>query len=306
MSKSPSPALPVQPLVPLPPGTTFVAHMKQDSRKRIFVCRHQDQTVVARLCGGHFMDSAMKHIAPEGDSLNHRNVLKFIGMFPAPGPFTWELCAYAPNGDLEQFIGNRDLTLARRYEICSDVGEGLAYLHAKHIVHFDVKPENLVIMQDNRVCICDFDSARPVNTDIRRFNGTLAYAAPEVRNGLKRHYMGLAAPPRMIPAMDIWSFGVTIWELFSNQSAYDFRRSSSQDARSVNAQFMDRRLLRPPEPALDNVDAQGIVSAATKSNPEDRLTATQLATSCMELRRALPTPRATGHRPQTAQDDAVG
>ena len=88
--------------------------------------------------------------------------------------------------------------------IMSEICEGLAYCHSKKIAHKDLKPKNIVIM-NNIAKICDFGIARIIQkTDeyIETKRKTLAYAAPEVFKGQFRP----------LPA-DIWSLGCICYEL---------------------------------------------------------------------------------------------
>lgn len=61
--------------------------------------------------------------------------------------------------------------------------EGIKYLHFKGICHRDIKPSNILVTQDQKVYIADFNVAKERNGEM--FNmmtrtGTLAYSAPEI------------------------------------------------------------------------------------------------------------------------------
>ncbi|MBR4744705.1 MAG: serine/threonine protein kinase [Oscillospiraceae bacterium] len=72
-------------------------------------------------------------------------------------------------------------TYAGAKKVLSGVGAALSVLHENGFVHRDVKPENVVIGENGRVVLIDFDIARPAGrpgTQTRAL-GTLGYAPPE-------------------------------------------------------------------------------------------------------------------------------
>ena len=69
-----------------------------------------------------------------------------------------------------------------------DVAEGLAYLHAKTppVIHQDIKPDNILINDENRYMITDFGISTKIRSTLRKSvnqaensGGTMAYMGPE-------------------------------------------------------------------------------------------------------------------------------
>ncbi|KAG9450618.1 hypothetical protein H6P81_010583 [Aristolochia fimbriata] len=99
--------------------------------------------------------------------------------------------------------------------VAKQVLRGLAYLHGLGIVHRDIKPANLLVNSKMEVKIADFGVSEIVSRDaqghMRRcssYIGTHAYMSPE-RFDPGSHggsYDGFAA--------DVWSLGITLWELY--------------------------------------------------------------------------------------------
>ena len=80
----------------------------------------------------------------------------------------------------------------------------LKSLHAKGVVHLDVKPDNIVIRPDGSLTLIDWEHARfYAETEALGACGTSNYVAPEV-------VMGRASPH---PSLDVWSYGVCVFVL---------------------------------------------------------------------------------------------
>ncbi|KAF2282236.1 hypothetical protein GH714_043877 [Hevea brasiliensis] len=91
---------------------------------------------------------------------------------------------------------------------------GLSYLHACKIVHLDIKPSNLLVNKDMKLNIGDFGVSRIVHGSTTSYDnlgsqGTYAYTSPE---RLDSETFG-SSSEKDIYAGDVWSLGVTLWEL---------------------------------------------------------------------------------------------
>jgi len=86
-----------------------------------------------------------------------------------------------------------------------DVAAGLAYAHARKIMHRDVKPENVLVFEDGRFALTDFGVARFAPPMTRTFTdvGTLGYIAPEQAYG------------RPSLASDVFSLGIIVYHLLT-------------------------------------------------------------------------------------------
>ncbi|CAG0885159.1 unnamed protein product [Cyprideis torosa] len=112
--------------------------------------------------------------------------------------------------DVEERIPERDARKFMRHIL-----EGVSYLHAKGIAHLDIKPQNILLMDDipsrREIKLCDFGISRLIRkgNDIKEIMGTPDYVAPEVLN-----YEPLSL------ATDIWSLGVLAYVLLSGCSPF--------------------------------------------------------------------------------------
>jgi hypothetical protein len=90
--------------------------------------------------------------------------------------------------------------------------DALAYAHARGVIHRDIKPSNLLLDAHGHLWVSDFGTAkteRPDATSTNRFVGTLRYMAPEQIKG------------RCLEASDVYSLGITLYELLVLRPAFD-------------------------------------------------------------------------------------
>ncbi|MCH9614863.1 MAG: Serine/threonine-protein kinase PknD [Chlamydiia bacterium] len=89
--------------------------------------------------------------------------------------------------------------------VARDVAKALCYLHSMGIVHRDIKPSNILVKDSGRAQVCDFGTWMKAGRKTHRIVGTHGFMPPEI----------LTAKCRVAPAMDMWSFGVMILLLSS-------------------------------------------------------------------------------------------
>ena len=147
--------------------------------------------------------------------LNHSNLLtaKSYDFFENRPYLVMDLC---PDGSTSKLCGKFSGSKEDRTEIwrfIHDVASGLAYLHAKDIVHQDIKPANILKNISGEYVITDFGISRNLRATMRKQSkrqaddgsGAIAYMAPE-------RFSSDATP---VKASDIWSLGASIYELIT-------------------------------------------------------------------------------------------
>lgn len=104
---------------------------------------------------------------------------------------------------------------ARFYAAC--VVDALHYLHKKHIVYRDLKPENLMIDTEGFIRVVDFGFAKVVKQKTYTLCGTPEYLAPELvlQKGHNR-------------AVDYWAVGILIYEMLCGVSPFADTRRNEQ------------------------------------------------------------------------------
>lgn len=146
--------------------------------------------------------------------MNHTNLLRptYYGSWERMPYLIMPLCR---KGSLYNRYIEKGQTISEQkcWLILHDVAAGLAYLHQKEtpVIHQDIKPDNILIGDDDHYLITDFGISSHARETVRRLSpkgqsgGTLAYMAPE----------RFSSRPRPIPASDIWSLGAMMFELMT-------------------------------------------------------------------------------------------
>ncbi|KAF8314143.1 kinase-like domain-containing protein [Cantharellus anzutake] len=134
--------------------------------------------------------------------LRHPNVLRLYGFFHDENQ-VFLMLELTPKGDIFKHLttlGHFSEEQGSQY--ISQVVAALQYLHSKHVIHHDIKPENLLLGLDGEVKIADFGCSVQANSNRRMtFCGTLGYMAPEM----------IAGEPCM-EKVDHWALGVLAYE----------------------------------------------------------------------------------------------
>jgi serine/threonine protein kinase len=154
---------------------------------------------------------------------------------------------------------SRSLDLAAKIELLAQAGEGLAAVHEAGFIHHDFGPKNLLVDRNDQAKLIDFGLAVP-NTEVfhRPGNrtGTLHYMAPEL---LRREPTD--------ERIDIFSFGVTMYEFLTGKLPYDATTNSlAQMLQRINHPPVDIAQAGPHLPE----DLCELVKKAMARNPKDR------------------------------------
>mmetsp|Transcript_6928 Transcript_6928/g.21079 ORF Transcript_6928/g.21079 Transcript_6928/m.21079 type:complete len:549 (+) Transcript_6928:58-1704(+) len=123
--------------------------------------------------------------------------------------------------DSKKLVGVKPIGEAAAKEIMRDVVSALLYLHAQHVVHRDIKPDNLLRAGDGTVKLGDFGEARmydvidPDNRVKPATPGTPAFLAPEFCMSERS-----PKPPPENYAADIWSLGATVFYMVFGRAPF--------------------------------------------------------------------------------------
>ena len=205
--------------------------------------------------------------------LNHKNVVRLLGICTKGTPFI--MMEYMENGDLNQFLKKH--TLVPRYEmetegsptvnqkiliyISLQIAGGMQYLSGRKFIHRDLATRNILVGHDFAVKVADFGMSQNL------------YSGYYFR--IKGHQV---LPIRWLPfesfkgkfsvKSDVWSFGVTMWEIFTVCKKRPYQgwtdRAVIRDAMKED----NRTLLEQTEHCSDEVYT--IMKSCWKHNPHSR------------------------------------
>jgi len=151
--------------------------------------------------------------------IHHANVVRLIG-FCVERSKRALVYEFMPNGSLDKYISSKDdvinLTYKKMYEISLGVARGIAYLHQgcdMQILHFDIKPHNILLDENFIPKVSDFGLAKLYPNDnsivtLTAARGTIGYMAPEL---FYKNIGGVSYKA------DVYSFGMLLMEMASKR-----------------------------------------------------------------------------------------
>ncbi|XP_034901307.1 lysM domain receptor-like kinase 3 isoform X2 [Populus alba] len=178
--------------------------------------------------------------------VHHLNLVRLIGYCVEGSLFV--VYEYIENGNLSQHLrgsGKDPLTWSTRVQIALDSARGLEYIHEHTVpvyIHRDIKSANILIDKDFRGKVADFGLTKLTKVGsaslLTRLVGTFGYMSPEY-----------AQYGDVSPKLDVFAFGVVLYELISAKEAIVKANDSSAESRGLIALFED--VLNQPDPGED-------------------------------------------------------
>ena len=242
----------------------------------LYICKNNNQEYVAKVY------RRQRAIKPEVISVLKSINSPYVATLYDTGVYNnlpFEILPYYRNGSLQ---GRKFSLEELKSTIIPCINEALNVLHKNDIIHKDLKPSNIMLLDDNkRVAIIDFGISSVVeegNTVLVTKTGmTPEYSAPETFRNL------------FLEESDYYSFGVTLYELFCGYTPY-----KNMNAEEI-AQFT--AVQRIPFPNNMPQELQDLISAVTyfditnrnnKNNPNRRWTYAEVENWCKGKEQALP------------------
>ncbi|XP_058043198.1 mitogen-activated protein kinase kinase kinase 13 isoform X2 [Ahaetulla prasina] len=163
-------------------------------------------------------DVAIKKVREQSETdikhlrkLKHPNIIAFKGVC-TQAPCYCIIMEYCAHGQLYEVLrAGRKVTPRLLVDWSTGIASGMNYLHLHKIIHRDLKSPNVLVTHNDTVKISDFGTSKELSDKSTKmsFAGTVAWMAPEViRN------------EPVSEKVDIWSFGVVLWELLTGEIPY--------------------------------------------------------------------------------------
>ena len=197
--------------------------------------------------------------AKAAGGLNHPNIVT-IHDIGRSGTVAYMAMEFLEGRELRTLMKpGEPLAPALALEITAQVAEGLAFAHQRGVIHRDVKPANIMILDSGMAKITDFGIARMRSAEVKTQTGIVLgsprYMSPEQ-----------VAGKRAEPRSDIFSLGVIFYEMLTGKPAF-----TGDDVTSVMYQILN---VVPPPPSSINPDVPPVldfvVAKALAKTAEDR------------------------------------
>ncbi|CAF1381541.1 unnamed protein product [Rotaria sordida] len=172
-----------------------------------------DEFFAAKIIKKRHLQQALNELRVFQLSCKHSNFIKLYQVFDLPTEAIFIL-EYAKQGDLQLILELEGyLEESQAIHITKQVLEAVAFLHENKVIHLDIKPQNILLMEkwpSTEIKLCDFGLSRILtNQCLLEISGTTDFLAPEVVNYEPLTY-----------ATDMWSMGVLIYVLVTGHTPF--------------------------------------------------------------------------------------
>lgn len=194
-------------------------------------------------------------------SSRHRHVLR-LDDFHSVGSLSYLCLEFAPESDLRKYVTTLGGTLgASQGELfLTQCLEGLGAVHRAGIIHRDIKPDNILVIDHREIRIADFGIAllpgeQVSFEDLQAGVGTMSYLAPEILEG--RHYDHRS---------DLYALGVMFYELLSGGHPFENAPLIRQLEVRMDNQLAELSKIAKDVPAR----LSSVIMGMIRFDPEDR------------------------------------
>ena len=192
-------------------------------------------------------------------SLYNENIVEVYDVGEDNGQY-YIVMEYIDGKHLKTLLKKRGkLTIPEAVDIMSQIASGLSVAHDQYLIHRDIKPQNIMILENGLVKITDFGIAMAMNsTQLTQTNsvmGSVHYLPPEQASGKGASLQS-----------DIYSMGILMYELLTGKLPYH----------GDNAVEIALKHLKEPLPSIRDElpsipqSVENIIIKATAKNPKNR------------------------------------
>lgn len=159
---------------------------------------------------------------------------------------------------LKKYIERKEkLPVKEAVSILIQVSQGIEAAHNNHIIHRDIKPQNIIISKEGKVKVTDFGIARAASTNTISSNamGSVHYISPEQAKG------GF-----IDEKSDIYSLGITLYEMLTGRVPFEGDSTVSIALQHVQNELPSPKLYVPDLP----ISVEKIIEKCTQKKPDRR------------------------------------
>jgi serine/threonine protein kinase len=191
----------------------------------------------------------------------HQNIVS-INYSCEDDKFIYIAMPFYSKGSLESLLRSRFLTVREILKYSIDFLSGINHIHTKRLIHFDIKPTNILISESNEALVTDFGLTKFTNTE-RVAEQNIFYDYHKPPESLKTNKFTIQA--------DIYQAGLTIYRLCNGTDIFKGSLEGVKTMAEFNnlistGKFPDRSQFLPHIPQK----LRNIIRKALQLNPSDR------------------------------------
>ena len=177
---------------------------------------------------------------------------------------------------LKKYIEKKGkLPVKEAVSIAIQIAQGIEAAHNNHIIHRDIKPQNVIISREGKVKVTDFGIARAASTNTINSNamGSVHYISPEQARG---GYIDEKS--------DIYSLGISLYEMLTGKVPFEGESTVNIALQHINEECPSPKLEVPDLP----ISVEKIIAKCTQKKSELRYL--KVAALIADLKKSLITP----------------
>ena len=223
-----------------------------------------DRNVAVKILRGDLADDEkfvrrFQREAISASSLAHPNIVEMYDVGEDDGKY-FIVMEFIDGKTLKNLIKRRGaLTLPEVIDIMMQLTSAIACAHDSYIIHRDIKPQNVMILEDGRVKITDFGIAMALNnnelTQTNSVMGSVHYLPPEQASGSGSTIK-----------CDIYSLGILMYELLTGKVPFRGDTAVEIAIKQMKESIPSVRKYNPTIPQ----SVENIVLKACAKNPKNR------------------------------------
>lgn len=225
-------------------------------------CHRLNRFVAIKVLKSEFSDdksfvSKFRGEAQSAAGLSHPNVVSVYDVGEDEGLY-YIVMELVEGITLKNFIERKGkLEIKEAVGITIQIAQGMEAAHANHIIHRDIKPQNIIISREGKVKVADFGIAKAATSDTVTSNamGSVHYISPEQARG------GYSDEKS-----DIYSLGITLYEMLSGKVPFSGDNTVSVALQHIQQEAASLRELDPNIP----IGIENIVRKCIQKKPERR------------------------------------